>query len=351
MRINFICSAIGLILRYVSVMLLIPCIVAYVDKDYSSIIPFVVASAFSVVVGLILRRNQESLDSLNNIKKSEALFTVSLSWIAICIISAIPYLFYGLSPLDSLFEATSGITTTGATILTNFDYPKAMFLWRSLSQWLGGMGIIVLFIAILPQFRVAGRQMFYAEAPGPTEEKVTPRIRHTATALWGIYVFLTGLQILLYKLSGMNIFEAVCNSMSTVAAGGFSPHPESIMGYNSSPIIWITILFMFLSGANFALQYKVLVQRKYAALIRSEEFKLYLGLFLGISLLVALFLWLEGNYSGIIAVRDSLFQTISTMTSTGFAAVDYTKWALPAKVILFLAMFTGACAGSAAGGV
>lgn len=351
MRINFICSAIGLILRYVSVMLLIPCIVAYVDKDYSSIIPFVVASAFSVVVGLILRRNQESLDSLNSIKKSEALFTVSLSWIAICIISAIPYLFYGLSPLDSLFEATSGITTTGATILTNFDYPKAMFLWRSLSQWLGGMGIIVLFIAILPQFRVAGRQMFYAEAPGPTEEKVTPRIRHTATALWGIYVFLTGLQILLYKLSGMNIFEAVCNSMSTVSAGGFSPHPESIMGYNSSPIIWITILFMFLSGANFALQYKVLVQRKYAALIRSEEFKLYLGLFLGISLLVALFLWLEGNYSGIIAVRDSLFQTISTMTSTGFAAVDYTKWALPAKVILFLAMFTGACAGSAAGGV
>ena len=351
MRLNFIGSAIGIILRLFSVMILLPCIVAIIEKDYFSIVPFIVASGISLLLGLILKINQESLDSLNLIKKSEVLFTVALSWIAICLISAIPYLFYGITPLNSLFEATSGITTTGATILTHFEYPRAMFLWRSLSQRLGGMGIIVLFIAILPQFKIAGLQMFYAEAPGPTEDKVTPRIKHTAIALWGVYVYLTVLQIILYKLAGMNLFDSICNSFSTIAAGGFSPYPYSIMGYNSSLIIWITILFMFLSGANFALQYRVFVQRKFSALIKSDEFKLYLILFLGISFFVALMLILEGNYEKITAIRDALFETISTMTSTGFATVDYTKWVLPAKIFLFLAMFTGGCAGSAAGGV
>ena len=351
MRINFICSAIGIILRYISIMILVPCIVALIEKDYSSLIPFLVASFVSFLLGFFLRRNQESLDSLNLIKKSEALFTVSLSWVAISIISAIPYLFYGFSPLDALFEATSGITTTGATILIDFDYPKAMFLWRSLSQWLGGMGIIVLFIAILPQFRVAGRQMFYAEAPGPTEEKVTPRIRHTATALWGVYVFLTVLQIGCYVIAGMAPFDAICNSLSTLAAGGFSPHAGSIAGYGSNAIIWITIIFMFLAGANFPLQYRVLVQRKYSALLKSDEFKFYLGISLGLALFVTLALLLSSDYSFAVAFRDSVFQVISIMTTSGFACVDYTKWALPAKIILFLAMFTGACGGSAAGGL
>lgn len=351
MRLNFIGSAVGIILRLFSIMLLLPCIVAIIEKDYFSLIPFIIASGVSLLLGLILKINQESLDSLNLIKKSEVLFTVALSWIAICLISAVPYLFYGITPLNALFEATSGITTTGATILTHFDYPRAMFLWRSLSQWLGGMGIIVLFIAILPQFRIAGRQMFYAEAPGPTEDKVTPRIKHTAIALWGVYVFLTVLQIVSYKLAGMNVFDAICNSFSTIAAGGFSPNPDSIMGYNSSLIIWITIFFMFLSGANFALQYRVFVQRKFTALIKSDEFKLYLGLFFVISFFIALMLIMEGNYLQITAIRDAMFETISTMTSTGFASVDYTKWVLPAKIFLFLAMFIGGCAGSAAGGV
>ncbi len=351
MRLNFIGSSIGIILRLFSIMILIPCIVAIIEKDYFSIIPFISASGLSLLLGLILKINQESLDSLNLIKKSEVLFTVALSWISICLISAVPYLFYGITPLNALFEATSGITTTGATILTHFEYPKAMFLWRSLSQWLGGMGIIVLFIAILPQFKIAGRQMFYAEAPGPTEEKITPRIKHTAIALWSIYLFLTIAQIISYKLAGMNLFDSICNSFSTISAGGFSPNPDSIMGYNSSKIIWITILFMFLSGANFALQYKIYIQRKFNSLIKSDEFKLYLGLFLSISFFIALMLIFEENYEKISAIRNSLFETISTMTSTGFASVDYTKWILPAKIFLFLAMFTGGCAGSAAGGL
>ena len=351
MRINFICSALGIILRLFSLMILLPCIVAIIEKDYFSLIPFIVASGLSLFLGLILKINQESLDSLNLIKKSEVLFSVAVSWIAICLISAVPYLFYNFSPLNALFEATSGITTTGATILTTFDYPRAMFLWRSLSQWLGGMGIIVLFIAILPQFRIAGRQMFYAEAPGPTEDKVTPRIKHTAIALWGVYVFLTLLQIILYKLAGMNVFDAICNAFSTISAGGFSPNANSIMGYNSSLITWITILFMFLSGANFALQYRVYVQRKFESLIKSDEFKLYFGFFIGISMIIAIMLSIENFCPKVIAIRDAMFQTISTMTSTGFATVDYIKWGLSTKIFLFLAMFIGGCAGSAAGGM
>lgn len=350
MRLNFVSSAIGIILKYISVMVLVPCISALIYKDYNSLIPFITASLVSFLGGLFLSRKQESIDSLNAIKKSEALFTVALSWIAFSFISAIPYLFYNLSPLDALFEATSGITTTGATILTHYDYPKSMFLWRSLSQWLGGMGIIVLFVAILPQFRVAGRQMFYAEAPGPTEEKVTPRIRHTATALWGVYIFLTALQIVFYAAAGMPFFDAICNSFSTLAAGGFSPNQYSIMGYNSTAIIWITIVFMFLAGANFVLQYRVLVQRKISVLFKNEEFRAYLLITLILSLLIAASLYFEGIYSKSVAFREGLFQTISIMSTTGFASVDYAKWIIVAKIILFIAMFTGACAGSAAGG-
>ena len=350
MRANFIFGAIGIILKCVSVMILIPCIVALIDKDYNSLLPFIVTASISFCVGWLFNRTRKTADELNTIKKSEALFTVLLSWISFSVLSAIPYLFYGFSPLDALFEGTSGITATGATVLTSFDYPKAMFLWRSLSQWLGGMGIIVLFVAILPQFRVAGRQMFFAEAPGPTEEKVTPRIRHTATALWVVYTSLTILQIVLYIIAGMPLFDAVCNSMSTVSAGGFSPNGQSIMGYNSNLIIWITILFMFLAGANFALQYKIIVQRKFNALFKSDEFKTYLAIALLISCGVCLALIFESNYPSIKAFRDSLFTTISYMTTSGFACVDYTKWTPVAKIILFLAMFTGACAGSAAGG-
>lgn len=351
MRLSFVLSAVGMILRSLALVALSPCVVALIYKDYHSVLPFAAACLVSFIVGSLLLIGRESEDSLNNIKKSEALCVVAVSWSAISIITAIPYLFFGLSPIDSLFEAVSGVTTTGATILTSFDYPKAMFFWRSLSQWLGGMGIIVLFVAILPQFRVAGRQMFFAEAPGPTEEKVTPRIRHTATALWGVYILLTVLQIIFYKIAGMELFDAVCNSFSTLAAGGFSPNPESIMGYHSSYITWITIIFMFLAGANFALQYKVLVQKKFNALIQSEEFRLYAGITIVISSLVAFALFTENNFSVIMSIREALFQVVSLMTTSGFASMDYTQWSRIAQIILFLSMFTGACAGSAAGGV
>ncbi|MDD3237469.1 MAG: TrkH family potassium uptake protein [Candidatus Gastranaerophilales bacterium] len=352
MRTSHILIAISLVLKYIALVILAPCLVALYYKDYYSLIPFIMASFSSYTIGVFCNPKKVDGNKLNDLKKSEALFIVALSWIIFGVVSAVPYLFYNISPLNALFEAVSGITTTGATILSDFSlYPKTMFFWRSMSQWLGGMGIIVLFIAILPQFAVAGRQMFFAEAPGPTEDKFTPRIRHTATALWKIYIILTILEIVILKLCGMPWFDSFCNSFSTLAAGGFSPNPKSIWGYNCPIYVWVISLFMFLSGANFALQYKIITKRKPMSLFKDEEFNWYSVIVLGFACVIALILFLNHEYGFVASFRESLFQVISIITTTGFASADFNLWAFSAKAFLFVLMFVGGCAGSAGGGV
>jgi len=215
MRLSYVSNALSLILTDIGFVTFIPTLLALYYKDYNSILPFVIAGILALLSGIIFKyfvNKKSSFDSLNDIKRSEALMIVSLSWITVSIIAAIPYLFFGFSPINALFEGVSGITATGATILERFDYPKALLFWRSFTQWLGGMGIIVLFVAILPQFAVAGRQMFFAEAPGPTEDKFTPRIKNTASALWIIYAIMTLLCALSLWFAGMNPFDAICNA-------------------------------------------------------------------------------------------------------------------------------------------
>lgn len=353
MRLNYLANAIGLVLIYIGAVMLFPIAVALLYRDYNSILPFLYSGIISSVLGFILRKfipDASRPDSLNDIKKGEALFVVASSWIIFGIIGSIPYLNYGLSPINALFESVSGITTTGATILTHFDYPKTFFFWRSFTQWLGGLGIIVLFIAILPQFAVAGRQMFFAEAPGPTEDKFTPRIRNTASALWKIYIGLTLLCIILLKWAGMPLFDAVCNSFSTLSAGGFSPNANSIMGYNSTLIVWIVIFFMFFSGASFPLQYKVITQRKFSFLFKSEEFRLYTSMVVVMSSLIGISLYMHNSYA-FKSVTDALYQVISIATTTGSISSDYTKWDFTSKILLFLVAFIGPCASSAGGGI
>lgn len=351
MRLTYVFNAVGLILRCIALVILAPVAVALYYHDFSSILPFVTASFTALLLSLIVRKKSDTFEGLNDIKKSEALCVVALSWCLFGLIAAIPYRFFGLTILDSLFESISGITTTGATILTTFTYPKAMFFWRSMSQWLGGMGIIVLFIAVLPQLAVAGRQMFFAEAPGPTEDKITPRIRHTATALWGLYVIFTIIEIILLKLLGMPWFDSFCNSFSSLAGGGFSPNPLSIMGYNSMAITWVIAFFVFIAGTNFALLYYVILQRKISLLWKNDEYVLYFTIILFFSLLITLSLIFHNGYAPIKAITDAVFQTISITVTAGFASVDYAKWTLDAKMLLFLLMFVGGCAGSAAGGL
>lgn len=351
MRLTYIFTALRLVLRCIATVMLIPIAVAFYYKDFSSIVPFLVPSLFCVFLSFVFKTRSTSIESLNDIKKSEALCVVSMSWILVSIMGMIPYLHYGLSPINSLFESVSGITTTGATILTTFSYPKAMFFWRSMSQWLGGMGIIVLFIAVLPQFAVAGRQMFFAEAPGPTEDKITPRIRHTASAVWTIYSLFTLVEVVCLKLAGMPLFDAVCNSMSTLAGGGFSPNPLSIMGYNSNLICWIMIIFLFFAGVNFALMYKVYLNKKPSILFKDEEFVTYIGVIAVFSIVLAAVLCLQNSFHFFDAVTAAIFQVCSLIVTAGFASSDYAAWSLGAKMFLFLLFFTGACAGSAGGGL
>lgn len=347
-----ILNALGIILVAFGIIMVSPVAVALLEQEYSSILPFVTGSLTSIAFGLLFQKYGGFSRNFDNLKRNEGLLIVSLAWIITAAMGAIPYLFYGLHPLDAYFEAVSGITTTGATILTDFSlYPKDFFFWRSLTQWLGGMGIIVLFVAILPQFAVAGRQMFFAEAPGPTEEKITPRITHTAKALWLVYTLLTLLEIILLVLAGMPLFDAVCNGLSTMAAGGFSPNPLSIMGYENSKVTWIITCFMFLAGSNFALQYRVLLQQKPLALFKSEEFRFYTAivLFCSVSLCIAL---LINKTSGLPdSIRDSLFQIVSIITTAGFSSADFALWSVAAQTILFTVMLVGGCAGSAGGGV
>ncbi|MCB2184595.1 MAG: TrkH family potassium uptake protein [Desulfobulbaceae bacterium] len=352
MKIANILNALGLILIAFGVIILSPIIVALLEHEYASILPFVTASFCSVGLGFFFQKYGGFSRNFDDLRRNEGFLIVSLAWIVTGAVGAVPYLFYGLNPLDAYFESVSGITTTGATILMDFSlYPKDFFFWRSLSQWLGGMGIIVLFVAILPQFAVAGRQMFFAEAPGPTEEKITPRITHTAKALWLVYILLTVIEISFLVIAGMPFFDSVCNAFSTMAAGGFSPHPQSIMGYRNSMVTWIVTCFMFLAGSNFALQYRLLLHRNPNAMIKSEEFRFYSFIILTTSIILTGILFF-GNRMGVLdSIRDSLFQIVSIITTAGFSSADFALWSVAAQTVLFTVMLVGGCAGSAGGGI
>ena len=354
MNLTYILNTISLILKYIAVVMVLPCACAIILKEYTSVVPFFTAAGIAYILSIFLRGDIEKGTEFNNINRSETLATVLLSWLFFSLLSASIFMYFGLSPINALFEGVSGVTTTGATVISDFsEYPKTMFFWRSFSQWLGGMGILVLFIAILPQFAIAGRQMFFAESPGAsaTESKLTPRIRQTAAALWSIYFLLTVVEMFILVGMDMPAFDAICNSFSTLAGGGFSPNSLSIMGYVHTKYIITIAIFMFLSGTNFALLYKVFVRRNFSALAKDEEFRLYTLLVLAFTVLIALILISSNIYGIQKAFESAFFQVVSVITTTGFASVDFSKWGLTANVVLFLLFFTGASAGSASGGV
>ncbi|MCR5260460.1 MAG: TrkH family potassium uptake protein [Candidatus Gastranaerophilales bacterium] len=353
MRLNYLANGIGMTMIYTGLVLLVPVAVGLCYQEFNSILPFIISSFISFILGFLVRKcqNASNLENMNDIKKGEALFIVALSWIVFSGLGCIPYLFFGLTPVNAIFESVSGITTTGATILTHFDYPHSFFFWRSFTQWLGGLGIIVLFIAILPQFAVAGRQMFFAETPGPTEDKITPRIKNTASALWKVYLGLTLIEVAFLIWAGMPKFDAICNSLSTLSAGGFSPHPESIIGYGSNSITWIVLVFMFIAGVSFNLQYKALINKNPLILFKNEEFRVYFVMVLIMSTLIAISLFIHNGFAFVDNIRNALFQVISVTTSSGFASVDFERWNYTSKMLLFIVMFMGACASSAGGGI
>jgi trk system potassium uptake protein len=282
--------------------------------------------------------------------RREGLITVILLWIFLPAFGGLPFVLSGgLNPLDALFESMSGFTTTGATVIRDFSsFSQSLFMWRSLTQWLGGVGIIVVFVAVFPQLAIAGRQIFFAEAPGPSEEKLTPRLRHTASAVLNVYLVITAACILVYWVGGMSLYLAINHAFTTLAAGGFSPNPYSFQDFRNPFLDWAAVLFMALAGANFALFFQTF-NGKPRALWHDAEFRLYGLIALVVSLLTAWFL--RDSYGLHDALRHGFFQVLSIMTTTGYASVDFALWPLAAQAMLVVVMFTGACAGSAGGGI
>ena len=351
MRFKVILNTAGIVLRFVSILFLVPIIFALCYKEYSAILPFVTAGIITFVLGHLFGLNDASEKDIDNITRTEAFGMVMTTWGMFGLVCMIPYLFFGLSPINAMFEAFSGVSTTGATILVDFSlYPKTFFLYRALTQWFGGMGIIVLFVAVLPKFSIAGRQMFFAESPNPTEEKITPRVRHTASWLWSIYVLLTIIQICCLRYFGLDLYDSICASLTTVSAGGFSNISTSFIGFDPK-IVTVIGFFAFFAGINLLLAYKVLIKGKILELFKSEEFKTYFFIVLIFTLAIASILIFQVKMPTVDAFRNAFFETAATITSTGACSYDYSTWPLRAKVLLFALMFIGGSAISASGSI
>ena len=300
------------------------------------------------------------------IQKREGYIIVTFGWIFMALIGTLPYLFTGAIPsfTNAFFETMSGYTTTGSTILTDVEVlPRGVLFWRSITHWIGGMGIIVLAIAILPLLGIGGMQLFAAEAPGPSGDKLHPRITDTAKRLWLIYVGYTVAETVLLKIAGMSFFDAINHSLATVSSGGFSTKNESVSYWNHNPTVqYIIIFFMFLAGSNFVLSYFAF-KRKFQKIFQDEEFKLYALFVLGLSIVAALIIYFKADVlvSSIqhpmvlgafeSAVRHALFQVLSIITTTGFVSADYTLWTPFLTIFFFGMMFLGGCAGSTSGGI
>ncbi len=287
----------------------------------------------------------------SRIRVLDVFTTVTLAWVAMALSGAIPYIVTGHFDRwdDALFESIAGFTTTGATVTPAIETTgKGLLFWRSTTQWMGGMGVIVLVVAVLPVVGSGGMSLLQAEAPGPTGERLTPRVRETARRLWGVYIGFTLVLAVAYFAAGMSVYDAVSHSFTTVSTGGFSPYQASIAHFDSTAIEWICIVAMFLAGGSFTLWYRAL-RRDPQPLLRSTEFKVYVLVVAGVTAWSYVMAGVSGGQSS--GFRETLFTATSTITTTGYVAADYGLWSQAAQLLLLIALPVGAMAGSTAGGM
>ena len=347
---KIILRVLGFILLVEGIAMLLALAVSLIYNEYD-ITSFIISSAICLVTGgiTILLTSKSSRD----IGKREGYIIVTAVWLIFSFFGSLPYIISGAVPdfTNAFFETISGFTTTGSSILTDIEsLPHGLLFWRSMTQWLGGMGIIVLSLAVLPVFGIGGMQLFMAEVPGPTPSKMSPRIKQTARTLWRIYLIFTVSETLLLWIGGMSFFDALCHSFTTMATGGFSTKQASIAHWQSPFIHYIITLFMFLAGTNFTISYLAFTG-KFKKVIYDEEFKFY-GLFVGGFTLVIFAGLLISNSIGIEkAFRNSLFHVVSIMTTTGYVTADYLMWQPVLVVIIFALFFFGGSAGSTGGSI
>ncbi|MBD3425905.1 MAG: TrkH family potassium uptake protein [Candidatus Omnitrophica bacterium] len=403
MNTKFIISAIGKLLQVLALILLIPAGIAFFEISPKSIpqvlidprlAGFLIAIISSAITGLVLRFFGSGEIVGNGIRDGFAI--VTFSWIILTFFGSIPLVIYFLSQgdtvnlsslirafTDSYFEIMSGFTTTGATIINDVEViPRGILFWRSLTHWLGGMGIVTLALAILPAFGIASYQMFRGEVPGPTAERLRPRLAQTAKILWGAYAVLTLAEVILLRFGGMTMFDSFCHAFGTMATGGFSTKNASIGYYNSSYIDWVVLVFMFLAGMNFVIHYQVLFTRKLDLVKNNREFHFYAGVLVTAIILASVVLKMGGvsspeqirmsyrheplSASELIekvdtekakirtpydTVRHAAFQVVSITTTTGYTTADSDIWPNFIRFMLVVLMFFGGCAGSTGGGI
>lgn len=354
MKINVfgIANILGVLL-FINALLMMLCIPVSLYYRDGSLLAVVAAVLVNAAFGLLLWGSTRRSELRKNIKKRDGYITVTLGWFFLALFGTLPFLFSGAIPdiTNAFFETTSGYTTTGATILNNIEaLPQSILFWRSLTQWIGGLGFVVLALTILPILGVGGMQLYVAEAPGITPDKLKPRIKETAKRLWFIYIGLTLLETIMLKFGGMSFFDAINHSLTTMSTGGFSTRQASI-GYYSSPFIEYTITFFcFLGGTSFVLIYFVLKGRV-RKLITNEEFRWYVILIFGATAVITAVLMTNNGFGLERAFRESIFQVVNVMSTTGYATADFTHWGAGISLIFLLLMMIGGMAGSTAGGV
>lgn len=346
MNYRVVLNVLGTVIKFLGISLLAPLLVALYYQEPDSIRIFAISSVLTFLTGLILEKIfRTEFEELSN---RESILIVATGWLMAAAFGCIPFVLAGLSPVDALFESMSGFTTTGSSILPDIEiYSKSLLFWRSMTQWLGGMGIIVLVMAILPRIAVAGRQMFQSEATGPMKDKLKPRLKDTAQILWYVYIIFTALEIGLLYFAGMTLYDATVHTFPTLSTGGFSTKNLSIAAYNNINVELIILIFMFIGGANFNLFYRT-IRVDWKALIKDREFQMYAFIILFSTLAITLELWNWGE-TLTRSLRFASFQVVSIITTTGFASTDFALWPESTKFILLLLMFVGGSAGSTSG--
>lgn len=348
MKKKLVFSVLGKFLILESVLLFLPAICSLIYKEYNNVINFLITAAISSAIGsmLCIKAPKDS-----ELYAKEGLVIIGLVWLSWSLIGALPFYLSGEIPsyIDCFFETVSGFTTTGATILTNIEkMSKGMLFWRSFTHWIGGMGVLVFAMAIIPLSDKNAIHLMRAEVPGPVVSKLVPRGTHNAKILYGIYIGLCIVEFIFLKLGGMPIYDSIIHTFSTAGTGGFSCKNASIAAYNSAYIEWVIIIFMFLFSLNFNLYYFIIIKR-FAAVKKNSEWKLFAGIVCISSLLIAVSL--RQYYPNIgDLIRTSVFQVVTVMSTTGFCTADFNLWNGFSKTILLLLMFVGACAGSTGGG-
>ena len=348
MAVKSIINLFSILVAFFSLSLLVPLVVSFIFDDGSSnifITTFLVIFIPSIIAWQLTKKSKEEMGV------KEGFVIITLFWIVLSLVGSMPFYLYGMSFVDSFFESMSGITTTGATVISGLNsMPESVLFYRQLLQWMGGMGLIVLAIAVMPLLGIGGGQLYKTEIPGAlSDQKLTPRIKETAQALWLIYLGLTVVCALLYFAFGMSAFDAISHSLSTVSIGGFSTHDESIGYFNSISIEVICMVFMLLSALSYALHYFAVYKKKPLKYFHDSELRFFvsiLSIVVSLSLLLSIIVGFDGG-----SFREILFQSVSIVTTTGFVSTDYSSWPTSITFLLLIGAFIGACSGSVGGGI